>query len=211
MRAFVIVFMVVMFGFAQAHAMFFGASLSSYRTILVSLYTLFRAMLGDFNFEEMYNVDVYIGPVFFICFVGIAFLVVLNIIIAIIADAYLEADSQRKIKLEERKKRLEERKRTLKFERGANGINGAFQRARNLSLQAGRRASIAGKINAAWGGTVKGGPNYQPQKASWSFSGNGPKRWKRVTIGSKQSNWRQKGTSNRSRQTHPLDAAVDEQ
>ena len=207
MRAFVIVFMVVMFGFAQAHAMFFGASLSSYRTILVSLYTLFRAMLGDFNFEEMYNVDVYIGPVFFICFVGIAFLVVLNIIIAIIADAYLEADSQRKIKLEERKKMLEKRQKTLKFKRGVKGV---FQRARNLSLQAGRRASIAEKINAAWGGTSKGGPNYQPPKASWPFAGKGPKRWKRVTIGSKQSNWRQKGTSNRSRQTHPLDAAVDE-
>jgi len=92
-----------MFGFAQAHCMFFGNQLYNYRTITISFYTLFRAMLGDFDFNETYHLHFIIGPLFFFMFVGIAFLVVLNIIIAIIADAYVEANEQRKIDMKKKK------------------------------------------------------------------------------------------------------------
>mmetsp|Transcript_13627 Transcript_13627/g.32265 ORF Transcript_13627/g.32265 Transcript_13627/m.32265 type:complete len:460 (+) Transcript_13627:1208-2587(+) len=102
--AFFVVFAIIMFGFAQAHCMYFGNILSSYRTITDSFYTLFRAMLGDFNFTETYEVSYILGPFFFFMFVGIAFLVVLNIIIAIIADAYVEANEDRKTEI--RKQRL---------------------------------------------------------------------------------------------------------
>lgn len=47
--------------------------------------------------------DSVIGPIFFISFVGIAFLVVLNIIIAIIADAYVEANEKRKVDMKKKK------------------------------------------------------------------------------------------------------------
>lgn len=101
--AFSVVFCIIMFGFAQAHCMFFGNQLYNYRTITTSFYTLFRAMLGDFDFNETYELHFIIGPLFFLMFVGIAFLVVLNIIIAIIADAYVEANEERKIDMKKRK------------------------------------------------------------------------------------------------------------
>jgi len=107
LSAFGVVFFVVMYGFAQAHAMYFGQVLKNYSTVGDSFYTLFRAMLGDFNFNETYQVNYIIGPLFFCLFVGIAFLVVLNIIIAIIADAYVEANEARKVEIR-RKRRLEE-------------------------------------------------------------------------------------------------------
>jgi hypothetical protein len=169
MRAFIIVFLVVMFGFAQAHAMYFGSQLSSYRTILVSSYTLFRAMLGDFNFVEMYDVDAYIGPLFFVCFVGIAFLVVLNIIIAIIADAYMEANAGRTAWLE--------RQKVLKANRGQT--DGAVKHAFKKGVETmkagvetvGRQASDAIAMgvgiarNTGGGGTTKA--------SSWVLMGKG--------------------------------------
>lgn len=100
--AFSLVFCIVMFGFAQAHAMMFGRQLSNYRTIVDSFLTLFRAMLGDFDFNETYEINYIIGPLFFISFVGIAFLVVLNIIIAIIADGYVDANGARKAELKKK-------------------------------------------------------------------------------------------------------------
>jgi len=104
LSAFAVVFVIVMFGFAQAHSMFFGKQLANYGTISDSFLTLFRAMLGDFDFSETYRVNYIIGPLYFITFVGVAFLVVLNIIIAIIADAYVDANQSRKVVLN--KKRL---------------------------------------------------------------------------------------------------------
>jgi hypothetical protein len=103
LSAFAVVFAIVMFGFAQAHSMFFGKYLANYETISTSFLTLFRAMLGDFNFAETYYVHYVIGPLYFITFVGIAFLVVLNIIIAIIADAYVDANQWRKAILKKKK------------------------------------------------------------------------------------------------------------
>ena len=49
------------------------------------------ALLGDFNFNELYEADNVLGPFFFIFFIGIAVFVVLNMIIAIISDAYEQA------------------------------------------------------------------------------------------------------------------------
>jgi len=53
------------------------------------------------------------GPLFFMFFVGIAFLVVLNIIIAIIADAYVEANNARKIVMDKKKRKREAEREDL--------------------------------------------------------------------------------------------------
>jgi hypothetical protein len=50
-----------------------------------------------------YEINYVIGPLFFIMFVGIAFLVVLNIIIAIVADAYVQANEERKVYLNKKR------------------------------------------------------------------------------------------------------------
>jgi hypothetical protein len=56
-----------------------------------SFFTLLKSLLGDFDFEELRDANPYVGPALFIVFVGLAVFVLLNMLIAIISDAYAEA------------------------------------------------------------------------------------------------------------------------
>jgi hypothetical protein len=85
---FFVVFFVLMFGFAQAHTMVFSTKIAAFRTISMSILSLLRSLLGDFDFTELQMADPYMGPLFFILFVVLAVFVVLNVLIAIIANAY---------------------------------------------------------------------------------------------------------------------------
>ena len=98
LMGFMIVFVVVFIGFAQAHAMVFGQALQNYRTLGVTCYTLLRSLLGDFDFEAMYEQDSFMGPFLFTMYITLAILVILNMIIAIIADAYVDSKEAMKKK-----------------------------------------------------------------------------------------------------------------
>ena len=134
--------------------MIFSAVVSNYRTTQASAYTLIRSLLGDFDFDELYDADRIIGPMcvrfgpralvrgrgregvaiggcrgrgrgggdgtteretataggltdaarlssfgrFFMIYIALAILVILNMIIAIIADAYVDASDEMKAK-----------------------------------------------------------------------------------------------------------------
>jgi len=82
------VFAIVFFGFAQAHTMVFGGRVEGYRTLGNSMYMLTRSLLGDFDFEEMRRNEPTIGPLFFVLFICLAVFVILNMLIAIVSDAY---------------------------------------------------------------------------------------------------------------------------
>jgi hypothetical protein len=86
-----IMFVIILWGFAQAHTMVFGLHIRNYRTIGESMYTLLRSLLGDFDFESMQVTHSVMGPAFFIIFVVLSVFVLLNILIAIISDSYAES------------------------------------------------------------------------------------------------------------------------
>jgi len=88
LSAFGLVFFVVMYGFAQAHAMVFQHRIFNFRTVGQTVFTLTRSLLGDFDFQEMQDGHSSMGPALFILFVVLANFVVLNIIIAIIMSTY---------------------------------------------------------------------------------------------------------------------------
>ena len=69
---FMVVFLVVFYGFAQSHAMIFGEANASFRTIEMSSYTLLRSLLGDFDFEALHTKDAYMGPLFFVLYIMLA-------------------------------------------------------------------------------------------------------------------------------------------
>ena len=71
--------------------MIFHSRLDSFRTIGQTVYTLIRSLLGDFEFEELQEAHGYMGPLLFVIFVVLAVFVVLNMLIAIISDAYSES------------------------------------------------------------------------------------------------------------------------
>eukprot|EP00937_MAST-01D_sp_MAST-1D-sp2_P006573 g6573.t1 len=86
------IFFIIFFGFAQSHSMVFGAKIEEFRTIGDTMFSLIRSLLGDFDFVALERADGTMGPVLFIVFVMLAVLVVLNMLIAIISDAYAECE-----------------------------------------------------------------------------------------------------------------------
>lgn len=71
--------------------MAFGTNSESYQNLVTTGKTLMEALLGDFDFAELDEAHWLMGPLLFISFVMIAVFVTLNMIIAIISDAYTEA------------------------------------------------------------------------------------------------------------------------
>ena len=94
--SFATVFVFVFFGFAQAHCMVLYDRSEAFATITKSSFTLLRSLLGDFDFETLHSNERIYGPILFISFISISSLVILNMIIAIISDAYCEVDQEMK-------------------------------------------------------------------------------------------------------------------
>lgn len=93
---FAVVFCVVFYGFAAAHMMTFGGRVHGYRNLTSSVYTLLKSLLGEFNLDEMTRAQWFMGPLFFVLFIALAVFVVLNVLIAIISDAYAEQSAELK-------------------------------------------------------------------------------------------------------------------
>jgi hypothetical protein len=91
---FLLVFFVIFYGFSQTHCMIFQNRLEEFRTIGDSCFTLMRSLLGDFDFLKLQDANLYMGPLLFIIFVILAVFVVLNMLIAIISDAYMEVQAE---------------------------------------------------------------------------------------------------------------------
>jgi len=53
-------------------------------------FTLFRIILGDFNFQALQQANRILGPAFFILYVFFVFFILLNMFLAIINDTYSE-------------------------------------------------------------------------------------------------------------------------
>ena len=53
-------------------------------------FTLFRIILGDFNFHELEEANRILGPTYFVLYVFFVFFVLLNMFLAIINDTYSE-------------------------------------------------------------------------------------------------------------------------
>jgi len=85
---FFLVMAIVLFGSAQAFLLAFGSKVSDYRNLQESLLSLIRALLLDFDLQELRDANLWLGPIFFVSFVMLGVFVLLNMFIAIISDAY---------------------------------------------------------------------------------------------------------------------------
>ena len=91
---FMLVFFIIFVGFSQAHCVLFHGRLESFRTIGETNYTLLRSLLGDFDFLSLQEAHSWLGPILFIIFIALAVFVVLNMLIAIISDAYMDVQAE---------------------------------------------------------------------------------------------------------------------
>jgi len=63
-------------------------------TVICSIsFTLFRLILGDFNFQALQQANRVLGPAFFCLYIFFVFFILLNMFLAIINDTYADVKS----------------------------------------------------------------------------------------------------------------------
>lgn len=85
---FVILLLTILAGFVIMALNIFGAQAESYKNFINIFGTLFLLLLGEFDFDEMWAVDLQWAAIFFLLYVIFMFFVVLNIFLAVLNDAY---------------------------------------------------------------------------------------------------------------------------
>ncbi|OXB56851.1 hypothetical protein ASZ78_004734 [Callipepla squamata] len=86
---FAITFFIIFFAYAQFSHLVFGSQVDDFSTFQNCIFSQFRIMLGDFNFESL-EVNSILGPIYYISFVFLVFFILLNVLLAIINDTYSE-------------------------------------------------------------------------------------------------------------------------
>lgn len=84
----------ILIGFAFFANQSFGIDVSSYRTFGFSIFSMFRGVLGDLDFDTLWDNNRFMGPLFFISFVVLFVFILLNMFLAIIDEAYTHVTSK---------------------------------------------------------------------------------------------------------------------
>lgn len=90
---FAVMFFIIFLAYAQLGYLVFGTQVRDFSTFEDAIFTLFRIILGDFDFHALEAANRVLGPIFFITYVFFVFFVLLNMFLAIINDTYAEVKS----------------------------------------------------------------------------------------------------------------------
>jgi hypothetical protein len=90
-----IVLLTIIFAFVLAALIMFGGSLKEYSSITLSLMTSFEILLGAFDFDAIWKVNWIGAMVWFIMYQTILVLVLMNMLLAIVMDAYTEVKASK--------------------------------------------------------------------------------------------------------------------
>lgn len=90
---FAVMFYIVFFAYAQLGYLLFGGIVEDYSSFTNTLFSLFRTILGDFDFVALESASRYLGPIYFLSYVFFVFFVLLNMFLAIINDTYSDVKS----------------------------------------------------------------------------------------------------------------------
>ncbi|KAM8859856.1 polycystin-2-like protein 1 [Spinachia spinachia] len=91
---FAIMFFIVFFAYAQLGYLLFGTEVKSFSTFVKCIFTQFRIILGDFDFDAIDQANRVLGPIYFVTYVFFVFFVLLNMFLAIINDTYSEVKEE---------------------------------------------------------------------------------------------------------------------
>ncbi|XP_078497207.1 polycystin-2-like protein 1 [Lissotriton helveticus] len=91
---FAIMFFIVFFAYAQLGYLLFGTQVESFSTFVKCIFTQFRIILGDFDYDAIDNANRLLGPIYFVTYVFFVFFVLLNMFLAIINDTYSEVKEE---------------------------------------------------------------------------------------------------------------------
>ena len=89
--SFIFILLIILFSFACLDFFAFGNQKRSSRNLIVSLQYQFRGVsLGDVDFDEANEADAFWGVILLIIFVVVSVLLLLNLLIAVMSEAYEE-------------------------------------------------------------------------------------------------------------------------
>uniref|UniRef100_A0A674GK00 Polycystin 2 like 1, transient receptor potential cation channel n=1 Tax=Taeniopygia guttata TaxID=59729 RepID=A0A674GK00_TAEGU len=91
---FAIMFFIVFFAYAQLGYLLFGTQVENFSTFVKCIFTQFRIILGDFDYNSIDNANRVLGPIYFVTYVFFVFFVLLNMFLAIINDTYSEVKDE---------------------------------------------------------------------------------------------------------------------
>uniref|UniRef100_A0A667XTS1 Polycystin 2 like 1, transient receptor potential cation channel n=1 Tax=Myripristis murdjan TaxID=586833 RepID=A0A667XTS1_9TELE len=91
---FAIMFFIVFFAYAQLGYLLFGMEVESFSTFAKCIFTQFRIILGDFDYDAIERANRVLGPIYFVTYVFFVFFVLLNMFLAIINDTYSEVKEE---------------------------------------------------------------------------------------------------------------------
>ncbi|XP_035519182.1 polycystic kidney disease 2-like 1 protein [Morone saxatilis] len=91
---FAIMFFIVFFAYAQLGYLLFGTEVESFSTFVKCIFTQFRIILGDFDYNAIDRANRVLGPIYFVTYVFFVFFVLLNMFLAIINDTYSEVKEE---------------------------------------------------------------------------------------------------------------------
>ena len=87
---FLVILIFLLCGFAFIAMVYFGQQVKGFETLIDAMASLFKALLGDIDLEALQDVDWMLATVFYFFYMLIMNVVILNISIAILSDAYAE-------------------------------------------------------------------------------------------------------------------------
>jgi polycystin 2 len=90
LAGFAVMFFIIFLAFAQLGYLIFGTQVTDFSSFETAIFTLFRIILGDFNFQALQQANRVLGPAYFILYVFFVFFILLNMFLAIINDTYSE-------------------------------------------------------------------------------------------------------------------------
>ncbi|XP_052762076.1 polycystic kidney disease 2-like 1 protein isoform X3 [Mya arenaria] len=90
LAGFAVMFFIIFLAFTQLGYLLFGTQVKDFSNFQNSFFTLFRIILGDFDFDQLEAAHRILGPIFFMLFVFFVFFVLINMFLAIINDTYSE-------------------------------------------------------------------------------------------------------------------------
>uniref|UniRef100_H3D6D3 Polycystin 2 like 1, transient receptor potential cation channel n=1 Tax=Tetraodon nigroviridis TaxID=99883 RepID=H3D6D3_TETNG len=91
---FAVMFFIVFFAYAQLGYLLFGMEVESFSTFAKCIFTQFRIILGDFDYNAIDRANRVLGPIYFVTYVFFVFFVLLNMFLAIINDTYTEVKEE---------------------------------------------------------------------------------------------------------------------
>lgn len=106
-----VMFMVVFFAYAELGYLLFGSQVQRFCGFSTSMVTLFRTVLGDFNYAELEEADPIFAPIFFISYIFVVFYILMNMFLAIVNDAF--ADCKVEMLIGEQSKRSQLMQRAM--------------------------------------------------------------------------------------------------